>query len=631
MNLMWVDATILRAAVEKPGGQKPGRQKQGDPGSNSNADLPQWQLEDLYPAMDSDSYRNDLARAAAESKSYQARYSGNLAALASKNPAGLGKAISEYEVIEELLGRIMSFASLVYTGDTTDPAKAKFYGDAQEKVTDASSNLLFFGLEFNRIDEQVLETAMDKDGQLARYRPWIEDLRKDRPYQLDDRIEQLFLEKSVTGRSAWNRLFDETMASLRFEIDGEMVSVEPALKNLQDADRSKREQAAKEIGRVLSDNRRTFAMITNTLAKDKEISDRWHGFTDVAHSRHLANRIEPEVVDALVSAVESSFPTISHRYYAMKAKWLGLEKLEQWDRNAPLPSANEMNYSWPDARDIVLDAYHGFAPEMAEIASRFFECNWIDAQVRPGKSPGAFAHPTVPSVHPYVMINYLGKPRDVMVLAHELGHGVHQVLAAEQGLLMSQTPLTLAETASVFGEMLTFRSLLDKVGSLQERKAMLARKVEDMINTVVRQIAFYLFERKVHEARKEGELTGEQLDQFWLDVQKTSLGPVFNYDESYASYWGYIPHFIHSPFYVYAYAFGDCLVNSLYAVYESAEDGFQARYFEMLKAGGTKHHSQLLKPFGLDASDPQFWFKGLSLISGLIDELEEIETQIGAN
>ncbi len=601
---------------------------QGASANEELGDLPVWRLEDLYPSMDSKEFARDVEQSMTDGEAFQAKYSGQLNTLAKDNPAGLSAALNEFEVIEQRMGRIMSYAALVYTGETTDPVKAKFYGDAQEKITDASSHLLFFALEFNRIEEDVLNSAMNSDAELARYRPWIEDLRKDRPYQLEDQIEQLFLEKSVSGRSAWNRLFDETMASLRFHIDGEELTVEPALNFLQDTDRSKRQAAAKEIGRVLSENSRTFTLITNTLAKDKEISDRWRGFEDVAHSRHLSNRIEPEVVDALVDTVEKSFAQTSHRYYAMKAKWLGLEKLEQWDRNAPLPSANETLFGWQEAKDIVLEAYSGFAPEMANIAERFFDQNWIDAQVRPGKSPGAFAHPTVPDAHPYVMLNYMGKPRDVMTLAHELGHGVHQVLAAEQGLLMSQTPLTLAETASVFGEMLTFRSLLSKAESLSERKAMLARKVEDMINTVVRQIAFYMFERKVHEARKQGELTSEQLDTFWLEVQKDSLGPIFNYDVSYGSYWSYIPHFVHSPFYVYAYAFGDCLVNSLYAVYENAEDGFQERYFELLKAGGTKHHSELLKPFGLDASDPEFWFKGISLISGLIDELEEIDKQI---
>ncbi len=601
----------------------------GNSGENLG-DLPEWRLEDLYPAMDSDEFRRDVTTSKAESKQFQERYAGKLAILCKNEPAALGEAISAYEAIEERIGRIMSYAGLVYAGETTNPRKAKFYGDAQGSVTDASTHLLFFTLELNRISESDLDSAMGRASNLARYRPWLDDLRKDKPHQLDDRLEELFHEKSVTGKAAWNRLFDETMASLRFHIAGEELTVEPALNKLQHSDRTVREEAAREIGQVLSENGRTFTLITNTLAKDKEISDRWRGFGDVAASRHLANRIEPEVVNALVHAVEKSFPEISHRYYAMKARWLGLEKLQQWDRNAPLPKADEKLFDWENARQIVLDAYHGFAPEMADIARRFFDERWIDAAVRPGKSPGAFAHPTVPSAHPYVMLNYLGKPRDVMTLAHELGHGVHQVLAAEQGLLMSQTPLTLAETASVFGEMLTFRSLLERAGSPAERKVMLARKVEDMINTVVRQIAFYLFERKVHEARLEGELTSEKLGEYWLEVQRTSLGPVFEYDELYSSYWSYIPHFIHSPFYVYAYAFGDCLVNSLYAVYQNADSGFQERYFELLKAGGSKHHSELLKPFGLDASDSDFWYKGLAVISGLIDEIEDIEAQEGA-
>ncbi|MCB1386077.1 MAG: M3 family oligoendopeptidase [Nitratireductor sp.] len=597
--------------------------------SEDLGDLPEWKLEDLYPSMECAELAADMARSAADAAGFQRQYAGTLEALAKEDPAGLGQAIRAYEAIEERMGRIMSYAVLVYTGETTDPKKAKFFGDAQEKITAASTHLLFFTLEMNRIEDAILNAAIESDAVLARYRPWIEDLRKDRPYQLEDRVEQLFHEKSVTGRGAWNRLFDETMASLRFEIDGEMLTTEPALNLLQHRDREKRRTAALEIGRVLENNNRTLTLITNTLAKDKEISDRWRGFQDVADSRHLANRVERDVVDALVRAVEDAFPAISHRYYAMKAKWLGLAKLEHWDRNAPLPTAAETVYDWQSARRIVLDAYGGFSPEMADIAGRFFDEGWIDAPVRPGKSPGAFAHPTVPSAHPYVMLNYLGKPRDVMTLAHELGHGVHQVLAADQGLLMSQTPLTLAETASVFGEMLTFRALLAQVDNPAERKAMLARKVEDMINTVVRQIAFYLFERKVHTARAEGELTSEQLGELWLEVQHQSLGPVFHFDDGYRSYWSYIPHFIHSPFYVYAYAFGDCLVNSLYAVYQEAEGGFQQRYFEMLKAGGTRHHGDLLKPFGLDAAQPDFWQRGLAMITGLIDELEALDKTAG--
>ena len=588
--------------------------------------LPVWKLSDLYPAKDSPAFTADMEKATTLSSAFEAKWKRRLAEAATKTgPEGLGQALAEYEELEDLLGRIGSFAGLTYFSDTSSPANGKFFGDVQSKLTDLSAHLLFFALELNRIDDATMDAALDRDPQAAHYRPWILDLRKDKPYQLDDRLEQLFLEKSMTSAAAFNRLFDETMAELRFEIDGEKLPLELTLNMLQERDEPVRRKAAEALSKTFQQNIRVFTLITNTLAKDKEISDRWRGFDDIADSRHLANRVEREVVDALAAAVRDAYPRLSHRYYTMKAKWLGMEQMNFWDRNAPLPETPNALISWSDARDTVLSAYDGFAPEMADIARRFFDEEWIDAPVRPGKAPGAFAHPTVPSAHPYVLVNYMGKPRDVMTLAHELGHGVHQVLAGGQGALMSQTPLTLAETASVFGEMLTFRALLDKTKDKRERKAMLAQKVEDMINTVVRQIAFYEFERKLHTARQEGELTSEQIGELWLSVQAESLGPSIRISEGYETWWAYIPHFIHSPFYVYAYAFGDCLVNSLYAVYQNAAPGFQDKYFELLKAGGTKHHSELLKPFGLDATDPAFWSKGLSMIESLIDELEALD------
>jgi oligoendopeptidase F len=589
--------------------------------------LPEWDLNHLYPAPDSPAFAADLAEAEAECAAFAEAYRGKLDGLARAEDASqaLGEAVRRYEAVEDLLGRLMSYAGLVYSGDTTDPKRSKFYGDTQERLTAASSDLLFFTLELNRIDDAVLERAMAAEP-LARYRPWIEDGRKDKPYQLDDRLEQLFHEKGVTGRAAWNRLFDETIASLRFPVRGEELTLEPTLNKLQDPDEAVRRDAAEALAAVLGANGRVFTLVTNTLAKDKEISDRWRGFADVADSRHLANRVEPEVVEALVAAVRDAYPRLSHRYYALKARWLGKERLEYWDRNAPLPEVESRTISWDEARDTVLDAYSGFSPRMAAIARRFFDESWIDAPVRPGKAPGAFAHPTVPSAHPYVLLNYQGKPRDVMTLAHELGHGVHQVLAAPNGALMAPTPLTLAETASVFGEMLTFRRLL-AVADPRQRRAMLAAKVEDMINTVVRQIAFYSFERKVHEERRGGELTAERLGELWMSVQAESLGPAIRLAPGYESYWTYIPHFIHSPFYVYAYAFGDCLVNSLYGVYETAHEGFVERYFALLSAGGTKPYGELLTPFGLDARDPAFWSMGLGLIERMIGELEGMEGQ----
>jgi oligoendopeptidase F len=588
--------------------------------------LPEWNLDDLYSGMDSPAVARDLAAADADCAAFERDFKGKLGALAAGEGAGaaLAQAVRRYEALEDKLGRLISYASLVHAGDMTDPKRTKFYGDVEERITAASIHLLFFTLELNRLDDAALEAAM-RDPALGHYRPWIEDVRKEKPYQLEDRVEQLFHEKAITSSIAWNRQFGDLIASLRFKIAGKELAIEPALNLLVDADGKKRKAAAQALAKTFKENLRPFTLIINTLAKDKEISDRWRGFKDVADARHLANRVEPEVVEALVEAVRAAYPKLSHRYYALKAKWFGKKKLPHWDRNAPLPKVAQRTISWSDARATVLTAYGAFSPKMAEVADRFFEKNWIDASVRPGKQPGAFSHPTVPSAHPYVLLNYMGKPRDVMVLAHELGHGVHQVLAAPNGALMAPTPLTLAETASVFGEMLTFRKLLANTADKKQRKSMLAAKVEDMINTVVRQIAFYSFERKLHLERRNGELTSDKICELWMSVQAESLGPAIELKPGYETFWAYIPHFIHAPFYVYAYAFGDCLVNSLYAVYEQSEAGFAERYLEMLAAGGTKHHAELLAPFGLDARDPKFWDGGLRVIANLIEELEVLD------
>jgi len=587
--------------------------------------LPEWNLDDLYSGLDDPLIKRDLDRADAECVAFEEAYKGKLAAIAHAPKAGetLAEAVRRYEAIDDLIGRLSSYAGLVHAGDTVDPARTKFFGDVQERLTAASTHLLFFTLELNRIDDALIETAMAAPA-LGHYRPWIEDVRRDRPYQLEDRVEQLFHEKSVTAASAWHRQFDATIANLRFKVDGKSLPIEPTLNLLRDRSGAKRKAASQALAQTFRQNVQQFALITNTLAKDKEISDRWRGFADIADARHLANRVEREVVDALVAAVHAAYPRLSHRYYALKARWFGKKRLPHWDRNAPLPQVPSRTVGWIEAKNTVLTAYGAFSPKMAAIAERFFDGCWIDAPVRPGKAPGAFAHPTVPSSHPYVLLNYQGKPRDVMTLAHELGHGVHQVLAAPNGALMAPTPLTLAETASVFGEMLTFRKLLAATRDKKERKAMLAAKVEDMINTVVRQIAFYTFERAVHTERKNGELTAARIGELWLEVQGESLGPAIELKPGYETFWAYIPHFVHSPFYVYAYAFGDCLVNSLYAVYERAEGGFAERYLAMLSAGGTKHHSELLAPFGLDARDPAFWQGGLEVIERMIVELESL-------
>ena len=591
--------------------------------AKKTAKLPEWNLADLYSSITAPEIARDLDKLDADCVAFESAYKGKIADELAKPGAGewLAEAVKSYEAIDDLAGRLISYAGLIHAGDTVDPAITKFYGDVSERLTNASTHLLFFTLELNRIDDDLIEQAMQVPS-LGHYRPWLEDIRKDKPYQLEDRIEQLFHEKSTTSYGAFNRMFDQTIAGLRFKVGSKELAIEPTLNLLQDRAPEKRKAAAQALAKTFKANERTFALVTNTLAKDKEISDRWRGFHDVADSRHLANRVEREVVDALVASVRAAYPRISHRYYALKASWFKKKKLAHWDRNAPLPFAATGEIAWGDAKATILTAYGDFSPEMAGIAKRFFDDRWIDAPVRPGKAPGAFSHPTTPSAHPYVLMNYQGKPRDVMTLAHELGHGVHQVLAAKQGALMAPTPLTLAETASVFGEMLTFKRLLAQTKNAKQRQALLAGKVEDMINTVVRQIAFYSFERAVHTERRNGELTAERLGEIWLSVQGESLGPAIEIKPGYETFWMYIPHFIHSPFYVYAYAFGDCLVNSLYAVYEHATEGFAERYLDMLAAGGTKHYSELLAPFGLDAKDPAFWDGGLSVIEGMINELE---------
>ncbi len=589
---------------------------------NAFGDLPEWNLDDLYPATDGPEITRDVDWLGTECTAFAADYEGKLADL---DAAGLLECIQRYEKIQNIMGRVMSFAGLRYYQNTTDPERAKFMADMQGSLTDMSAPMVFFSLELNRVDDAQLNAMLAADTGLARYKPILDQMRAMKPYQLSDELEKFLHDQSVVGATAWNRLFDETMAGLTFDVDGEALNLEATLNLLSDTDRKKREMGARALVAVFQDNISLFARITNTLAKEKEVEDRWRGLPTPQASRHLDNHVEPEVVEALRNAVVAAYPKLSHRYYALKAKWMGLETMEVWDRNAPLPGEDKAAISWDDARATVLGAYSDFAPEMAKIAAPFFDKGWIDAGVKPGKAPGAFAHPTVANVHPYVMLNYLGKQRDVMTLAHELGHGVHQVLAADQGELLSSTPLTLAETASVFGEMLTFRKLLNGAPDKAARKRLLAGKVEDMINTVVRQIAFYDFECKLHAARAKGELTPDQINEIWMSVQAESLGPVFNFMEGYETFWAYIPHFIHSPFYVYAYAFGDGLVNALYAVYEEGDPDFQEKYFEMLKAGGSKHHKELLAPFGLDASDPKFWDKGLSLISSMIDELEAME------
>ncbi|UMA65821.1 M3 family oligoendopeptidase [Roseivivax marinus] len=590
-------------------------------GGRDLGDLPEWDLTDLYPAPDAPELKRDLDWLEDACKRFAEDYEGKIADL---DADAFLEMVHRHERIEAVAGRIMSYAGLRYYQNTTDPARTKMLSDMQEKITAYTTPLVFFSLELNRVPDDTYTALFEANDELARYKPAFDRVRAMKPYQLSDEMEKFLHDMGVVG-DAWERLFDETIAGLEFEVDGEVMGIEATLNLLSEQDRAKREAAARALGSVFTNNIRAFSRVHNTQTKEKEVMDRWRGMPTPQTGRHLANDVEPEVVEALRDAVVEAYPRLSHRYYALKAKWMGLDRMEVWDRNAPLPMSSDRTVDWDEARETVMNAYSEFDPKMAEIAQPFFDKGWIDAAVKPGKAPGAFAHPTVTDAHPYVMLNYLGKPRDVMTLAHELGHGVHQVLAAGQGEMLASTPLTLAETASVFGEMLTFQRMLANAKDDAEKKVLLAGKVEDMINTVVRQIAFYDFECKLHEARKGGELTPDDINALWMSVQAESLGPVFDFMEGYETFWAYIPHFVHTPFYVYAYAFGDGLVNALYAEYRERPEGFQEKYFEMLRAGGSKHHKDLLAPFGLDATDPTFWHKGLSMIEGFIDELEAME------
>jgi oligoendopeptidase F len=592
--------------------------------SKHSQPLPEWDLSDLYAGLQAPELEADSVRAKKIAAQFAKEYQGKVDELTGD---ALAKAIKEYEALQDVLGRLGSYAQLMYASDMTNPSYAQFYQNISETVTDIASNVLFFSLAINRISEKKLDELLKASAKLRHYSSWLRDVRATKPYQLSDELEQLLLEKSVTGHAAWCRLFDETIAQMRFSLDGKKLSSAEIMDLMSSKKPEMRKKAAKVIGERFEKDAHIFTLITNTLAKDKDIEDKWRGFKEPISARNVSNQVEDEVVETLLASVRANYARLSHRYYAIKAQWLGDKKLNYWDRNAPLPQDDDKLYSWDEAVELVLGAYAAFSPDLAKIGKEFFDKGWIDAPVRAGKSPGAFAHPTVPSAHPYLLVNFQGKTRDVMTLAHELGHGVHQVLSAQQGALMADTPLTLAETASVFGEQLVFQEILRREKNKARRRILIASKVEDMLNTVVRQVAFCSFEQRVHAKRKEGELTTDDISDIWLDVQRESLGDAFRFKKPYRYYWCYIPHFIHSSFYVYAYAFGDCLVNALYACYQKeAEAGkaadFEKKYMEMLRAGGTLRHKELLAPFGIDIADKGFWQQGLDIIAGYIDELE---------
>lgn len=585
--------------------------------------LPEWDLTQLYKRMDDAAVTRDLVAVEKQAVSLAKNYQGKL-----KNASAdlLAKALKDYEKLQDVGGKLGSYAQLLYASDMGNAAITQFYQNTQERLSAALNVTVFFTLELNEIADKKLTQLAAKSATVKHYLPWLKQLRSFKPYQLSNELESYIQKQHVTEQS-WQRLFDETIARQQFKVKGKSYNSSEVFDLLSSKKPELRKAAAKEIAAVYAKDAPIFTLVTNTLAKAKSVEDEVRKFKAPISSRNLANHVEDEVVDALIATVKKNYKTLSHRYYAWKAKQFGKKSLDYWDRNAPLPQAGDKEIAWESARELVLDAYHDFSPELAKIGKEFFDKNWVDAKVTPGKAPGAFAHPVVPSAHPYLLVNYQGKTRDVMTLAHELGHGVHQVLSAKQGALMCDTPLTLAETASVFGEMLTFKRLLATETNAKRKQYLIASKVEDMLNTVVRQIAFCEFERLLHDARKNGELTTDEIGKLWMKVQAESLGPAIKLSPEYHVFWMYIPHFIHTPFYVYAYAFGDCLVNALYNVYEeekAAKRGvaFSKKYLEMLKAGGTLHHKELLKPFGLNASKPDFWQRGMDVISGYIDALE---------
>ncbi|MDC1133385.1 M3 family oligoendopeptidase [Alphaproteobacteria bacterium] len=589
--------------------------------SKNKNDLPTWDLSEIYKGINDPKIKNDLNEIRKLSKAFKVKWKGKINNL---NSNEFIECIGHYQNLNEHLYKIGTHSSLMFATNMEDPEISRYNSTISDEVTEIFSSLIFVTLELCKIDDDLINDWMS-NANAKTWLPYINILRKRNPYLLDPLVEEILIEKSATGRSAWVRLFDETSASLRFPFGKEMVSEAEILNYLSDSDSKKRKIAGKSLSETLDKNKRIFGMILNVISRDRYIEDNKRGFKRTMSSRNLDNDVEDSVVDSLVKTVDEAMPQLTHRYYKWKAKQFGKIKIDWWDRNAPLPETVDKTIEWSEAKSIVLESFASFHPKISNTANLFFKNNWIDAPVRQGKASGAFAHPSVPSLHPYVLVNYQGKIRDVMTLAHELGHGVHQILAAKNGLLMAETPLTLAETASVFGEMLVFRKLLDD-SSLEQKKQLLAGKIEDMLNTVVRQIGFHQFEVKFHEARIKSELTPDEISDIWMATQSHAVGPSVNLSDDYRSLWAYIPHFVHTPFYVYAYAFGDSLVNALWYSYQNSDkEIFSKKYIDMLTAGGTKSHGELLKPFNLSAYDSSFWGKGVSMISGLMDELENLK------
>lgn len=586
--------------------------------------LPEWRLDDLYSGREDPRIETDIAAAKAANDKLAAMEGRFIAARA--DAAGLGRLLDEgirlYEDATNGLWGVGAYASLAASTARDNPAWAKFEGDLRARSAQIAAESLFFTLEINQLEDPEIEAALAAHPPAARWRPWIRRVRLSRPHELSPDLERMLVDRGPAVAN-WVRLYDETLAKLAVRVGREELTLPEALNRLSDPDGARRKQAAQGLAKALEACAPVQALSLNTLAFEKQVEDRWRKYPDPAASRHLANEVDADAVQALEAAVVEAYPSVSHRYYALKAKVMGLKTLNYWDRNAPLDTAAPRTYGWDEARVMVLDSFSALAPRFADTAQTFFAQPWIDARPRAGKQSGAYSHPVTANRHPYVFMNYMGERRDVLTLAHELGHAVHQTLCSPLGTLLADTPLTLAETASIFGEGLVFEKLLAGA-TADERRGLLAGKIEDGLNTVVRQIAFHRFETRFHAARAKGELAPDEIGALWCEIMTESLGPAVRLNAGYEHYWAYVSHFVHAPFYVYAYAFGDLLVRGLMEKRREDPKGFAPLYEDLLAAGGTRTYVEALKPFGLNPREKAFWAAGVSQLERLVDEFEAL-------
>ena len=587
-------------------------------------DAPVWDLTDLYASREDARIEADLERTRGMVDALNALQGQLVAARGEPAVLGerLGRAVTLYEQASDVLGGLGAYAFLAASTNRNDAAAQGFEATVREKLTAIATPTVWVTLEVNQLEEAEIEAALVACPAAARWRPWLRRVRAMKPHELSSELETFLAERGPIS-AQWPRLFDETLAAMRVKAGKDDLTLSEALNQLSDPKAARRKAAAEGLNEALAARTQTMALVLNTVAADKALEDKWRGFKRPADARHLSNEVDGESVDAMAEAVAAAYPRLSHRYYALKARAMGKAKLDQWDRNAPIETSAPRGYDWAAGKQLVLESFADLGPEFADRAGGFFDRPWIDGKARPGKQSGAYAHPVTSDRHPYVFLNWMGERRDVLTLAHELGHGVHQTLAAGQGSLLADTPLTLAETASIFAEGLTFDRLLATAPKAEQR-GLLAGRIEDGLNTVVRQIAFHRFETRFHDERAKGELAVERIGELFLEEMTASLGPAITLNPGYEHWWSYVSHFVHSPFYVYAYAFGDLLVAALMETRAKDPSGFTPLYRELLAGGGSKGYVEALAPFGLNPRDPAFWTIGTKRLEGLIDQFEAV-------